>query len=393
MRQLATPERRVPSRQAVDTNRLPDCLPQLPFGTRLVAIGETDLFVAANITAGGSSTTGLTSQFVLGSGEFEYLVRSSGSRCLSQVVEKGRDPSPTSAGAGVHLDECRPFLPASSFGALVRQTAQRVGVEPRALAVRALLHLPRVASSKGWITGRQVQRELRISAERLRDDTRATRGYVPLEEFPLRDLVFEEIDSSRALPVLTRLHYLRSARPDSHYFALVDPVRRLPVTLCGLSLLQWRCVANHMRSQFSIPPERIWEVSRVYSTDIAPRNAISSLLSRVRVFLRNNTSAADLLVTAVDPNLGFTGCSYRAANWQQWMTVRARPYLYENCRYVSPRQLREHYGTASLVELQAKYPGRFQQSRVRLLDTMIYCCSVNGETKAVPVQDMRRLHR
>ena len=44
---------------------------------------------------------------------------------------------------------------------------------------------------------------------------------------------------------------------------------------------------------------------------------------------------ADLLVTAVDPNLGFTGCSYRAANWQQWMTVKARPYLYENGRYVS----------------------------------------------------------
>ena len=102
---------------------------------------------------------------------------------------------------------------------------------------------------------------------------------------------------------------------------------------------------------------------------------------------------ADLLVTAVDPNLGFTGGSYRAANWQQWMTVRARPYLYENGRYVTPRQLRERFGTSSLVELQAKYPGRFQQSRVRLLDSMIYCCSVNGETKVVPAQERRRLHR
>jgi hypothetical protein len=394
MRQLATPGRRVrPPTQAMDTTLVPNGKPQMPFGARLAALGGTDLFVAANITAGGSSTTGLTSEYVLGGGEFEYLVRSSGSRYLSQTVEKGRDSSPAGAGAGLHLDECRPFLLASSFGALVRQTAQRVGVEPRALAVRALLHLPRVASSKGWITRRQAQRELRISAERLRDDTHAARGYVPFEEFPLRDLVFEEIDSSRALPVLTRLHYLRSARPDSHYFALVDPVRRLPVTLCGLSLLQWRCVANHMRSQFAIPPECIWDLSRVYSIDTAPHNAISSLLSRVRVFLRNNTSAADLLVTAVDPNLGFTGCSYRAANWQQWMTVRARPYLYEKCCYVSPRQLREHYGTASLVDLQAKYPGRFQQSRARLLDTMIYCSSVNGETRVVPAQDMRRLHR
>ena len=46
------------------------------------------------------------------------------------------------------------------------------------------------------------------------------------------------------------------------------------------------------------------------------------------------------------------------------MTVKARPYFYENGRYVSPRQLRERYGTASLVELQARHPERFQQSRV-----------------------------
>ena len=102
---------------------------------------------------------------------------------------------------------------------------------------------------------------------------------------------------------------------------------------------------------------------------------------------------ADLLVTAVDPNLGFTGCSYRAANWQQWMTVKARPYFYENGCYVSPRQLRERYGTASLIELQAKFPERFQQSRVRLLDSMIYCCNVNGETEVVLAQHRRRLHR
>ena len=102
---------------------------------------------------------------------------------------------------------------------------------------------------------------------------------------------------------------------------------------------------------------------------------------------------ADLLVTAVDPNLGFTGCSYRAANWQQWMTVKARPYFYENGCYVSPRQLRERYGTASLIELKAKFPERFQQSRVRLLDSMIYCCSLNGETRVVLAQERRRLHR
>ena len=137
----------------------------------------------------------------------------------------------------------------------------------------------------------------------------------------------------------------------------------------------------------------VWDVSRVYSVDRAPRNAISYLLSRVRSYLRRNMPSIDLLVTAVDPNLGFTGSSYRAANWQQWMTVRARPYLYDNGRYVTPRQLREKFGTSSLIELQANYPGRFQQSRVRLLDPMIYCCNVNGETRLSSAQHRRRLNR
>jgi hypothetical protein len=307
-------------------------------------------------------------------------------------VFEGCDQS-RSGGLLLHLDDCRRVAPGSPFRSLVRETALRVGVEPRALAVRLLLHLPRVASQTGWVTRWQVQRELRISAEGLRSDVRAARSHVPVEKFPLCDLAFEEIDSRRALPLLKSLHYLRSARHGSLYFALVDPIDRLPVSLCSVSLLEWERVATQISAQFAIPRGRAWDVSRVYSVDTAPPNAISSLLSRVRTHLRRNVSSADLLVTAVDPNLGFTGHSYRASNWQQWATVRARPYLYENGRYVTPRQLRERFGSSNLRELQGKHPGRFQQSQVRLLDSMIYCCSVNGETEVVPAHERRRVRR
>jgi hypothetical protein len=293
----------------------------------------------------------------------------------------------------LHLDECRSSSPTSSFRSLVGEVAVKLSVEPRALAVRALLHLPRVAYDKGWVTRWHVQRELLVSAERLRSDARTARTHLPSDQSALRELFFEEIDASRALPLLTSLHYLRSVRPGSLYFALVDPVRRRPVSLCSVSPLEWRCVADQVCRQFGISRERVWDVSRVYSIDSAPRNAISSLLSRVRTYLRRNVSAADLLITAVDPNLGFTGCSYRAANWQQWMTVRARPYLYDYGRYISLRQLREGFGTSSLLELEAKYPRRFEQSRVRLLDTMIFCSNVNGETEVVGAQHRPRLHR
>jgi hypothetical protein len=298
-----------------------------------------------------------------------------------------------SADTRLKLEVCRSLDSGSSFNALVTKAARRVDVEPRALAVRALLHLPRVASHEGWLTRREVQRELKVSAERLRRDVRAARDHVSREKFDLCELTFERIESFQALPLLTLLHYLRSARPGSVYFALVDPVRRLPIVLCSLSPLQWRPVGNHISSRFAIPYHRIWDVSRVYSNDTAPHNAISTLLSKVRAYLRRNMSAADLVLTAVDPNLGFTGSSYRASNWQQWLTIRARPYFYERGRYVSPRQLRERFGSSNLVQLQAKYPGRFQQSRAKLLDSMIFCSSVNEKTKVVLAQEMHRLHR
>jgi hypothetical protein len=111
------------------------------------------------------------------------------------------------------------------------------------------------------------------------------------------------------------------------------------------------------------------------------------------MYVRHNMPSVELLVTAIDPNLGFTGCSYRAANWQQWMTVKARPYLYENRRYITPRQLRERFGTANLGKLQFKHPGIFEKSKVSLLDSMIYCNRVNGATEVVPAEYRPRLHR
>jgi hypothetical protein len=361
-------------------------VPTLPFGTKLAGEGEANLYLAANI--GFCSPT---LPRVLGGADLNM-------RC-DQVHRDGdplfggADRSHAGADLRLHLDECRSFSGTASFPALVRETALRVGVEPRALAVRVLLHLPRVASQKGWVTRWQAQRELRISAAQLHCDAHAVRDYLPVKRFPLRELVFEMIDPSRAIPLLRSLHYLRSARQGSLYFALVDPTDRRPVSLCSVSRLEWKCVSNQLQAQFAIRPHGAWDVSRVYSVDSAPANAISLLLSRVRVYFRRNFPTADLLVTAVDPNLGFTGSSYRVSNWQQWMTVKARPYIYDNDRHVTPRQLRERYDTASLIELQASFPDRFQQSRVRLLDSMIYCCSVNGETKVVAPQHRRRLHR
>ncbi|MDX6249803.1 MAG: hypothetical protein QOF10_3163 [Kribbellaceae bacterium] len=289
------------------------------------------------------------------------------------------------------LDDCR--RPDSLFSDLVRDAALVNGLEPRALTVRTLLHLPRVARFNGTVGRRQIEMELRRSAAGLRTDQAKIRSLIPTNKFPLQDLRFVEYDAREAAAIFSHLHYLRSARAGSRNFALVDPVNGLPVSLCSVSPLEWVRVGRQLQTQFGVPRERVWDVSRVYSFDVAPSNAISFLLAKVRNVFRTEVRDVDLLTTAVDPNLGFIGSSYRAANWHRWMSIQARPYLYVDRLYASPRQLRQRFGTANLSELQARHGAVVEQSRAKLLDSTIFCCRVRGETEFVAPDDQRRLRR
>lgn len=271
---------------------------------------------------------------------------------------------------------------------------RRHGVPHRALSVRTLLHLPRLARPNGTVGRNQVVAELNRNAGRLAHDQRSIQKLIPTDKYALPDLRFVRLGHLEADQIFSRLHYLRSARPGSLNFALVDPVNKLPVTLCSVSSLEWMRVGRQLQAQFGVPLGAAWDVSRVYSFDVAPPNAISFLLAKVRQVIRREIPAVQLLTTAVDPNLGFVGSSYRAANWQQWMSIEARPYLYVDGVYASPRQLRTRFGGANLAELRAAYPhGRFEQSRAKLLDSVIYCCRIRGETEAVPLVEQRRLRR
>jgi hypothetical protein len=289
------------------------------------------------------------------------------------------------------LEDCR--AGDQLFSDLVKSSARRHGVEPRALAVRTLVQLPRVAAHSGRISRRDLDAELRNSAVQLQADQAKVLGLVPTDAYPLEALRFVECEVEDAEAIFGNLHYLRSARPGARNFALVDPIHRRPVTLCSVSPMDWAVVGKQLNRQFGVAVERMWDVSRVYSFDVAPANAISTLLAGVRKEMQKSEPAAELLTTVVDQNLGFTGSSYRAANWQYWMSVRPRPYLYVDGVAVSPRQLGIRYGTQSLAEVRAKYGVLAEQSRAELADSMIYCCRMRGPTEAVEPGERRRVRR
>ena len=277
---------------------------------------------------------------------------------------------------------------------LVAGVAREFGVETRALAVRARQQLPRVAAMDGSVSARRARREISNCARRLLQETRRVADAIPRGTFTLPELRFAEIDEAAARPQLVHLHYLGSVRPGSRYFALLDPEQSFPVALCSLSALQWPRLGNRLQQQFGVTVDNVCDVSRVFAVNSAPHNSISTLLSRMRDVVRRTQPETTLLTTVVDANLGFTGHSYRAANWQQWMTIQPRPYLYENGRFVTPRQLREQFGTTDFGDLRRRHPRTtFERSRARLLDSLLYCCRVRGATEAIPAEVMPRLHR
>jgi hypothetical protein len=283
----------------------------------------------------------------------------------------------------------------SEFARRAEQVAHDLRVERRALIVRTLLHLPRVADDNGWVSWQLAQAELQRCAEELSADQAKVRGLVSTNRFELQDLVFiPDYSSTEAETIFTQLHYLRSARQGARNYALVDPVHGLPVSLCSVSPLEWKLVGRQLGQQFEIPMGKILDVSRVYSFEVAPANAISRLLAKVRNAIREAEPAAELLTTAVDPNLGFTGSSYRAANWQHWMTVAPRPYLYTGANYVTPRQLRNRYSTANLTRIETDFGEKIEACNpALLLDSSIYCARLKGETEPIAVAERKRLRR
>lgn len=290
------------------------------------------------------------------------------------------------------LHDCRSHVP--GFADLVSAAAERYDVPFRALSVRALLHLPRLARADGTVTRQHLRAELNRNADRLKHDQRSITDLIPTDRYQLSDLRFVRLTNAVADQIFARLHYLRSARPGSMNFALVDPLRRLPVSLCSVSPLEWKRVGRQLQSQFGVPVGAAWDVSRVYSFDVAPANAISTLLAKVRQDLRRESLGVQVLTTAVDPNLGFTGSSYRSANWQKWIRIAARPYLYVDGVYTSPRQLRARFGGANLTQLRQAHPEhRFEQSCAGLLNSVIFCSRLRGETEEVASAECRLLRR
>jgi hypothetical protein len=200
-------------------------------------------------------------------------------------------------------------------------------VDASALQKLAMLHLPRFDASElahRDLIPAEIER-LALRAARLLDGYRPMTGIPHLRPLRKADVQVHELSGSLAHIIHERFHYLGSARQGIHYGLFHSAVPELPAAMVTLSPMD----VDHLQAQADGRPSRI--VSRMFAFEWAPFNSISSLLGAV------SRKIPETLFTYVNPNLGFSASSYRAANWT-FDGTKGVTYRYLDGDYITARQ-------------------------------------------------------
>ncbi len=128
-------------------------------------------------------------------------------------------------------------------------------------------------------------------------------------------------------------------------------------------------------------------LSRVFAFDWAPPNAITFLVRRATVVARERHPTARMILTYVNPNLGFSGASYRAGNWSLIAREHGTRYAYLDGEYVTDRHLAVTFGTSEPTHLLDRIGDRFAVSRMPLAPLNVYALAL--ERRLRPLLERR----
>ncbi len=242
----------------------------------------------------------------------------------------------------------------------------------RRLLARLLLHLPRLADTKGLVAASDSLREV----ERLSQQEFATpRWLAPPADLPWSptELELGDIDDRRARVLHERFHYLRSYRPGRHLAGFAGDRVAVLLTFSPLDLAP---LSRAMPT--GVAESDALVLSRVYATAWAPRNSLSRMLAAAVRLLRNSESPPRILLTYLNPGIGFDGASYKAANWSLIGSEHGTRYAYLDESYITDRELTRSYGTSDAATLKRLLGSRVAFSLMPLQPLEMYALALNG---------------
>jgi hypothetical protein len=248
------------------------------------------------------------------------------------------------------------------------------------LRLQLLLHLPRLLPPVP--TAEVLLQEADRLARRIYELTTPVKSWLRApsqRSYGPRDFSFGPITEQESRLVLERLHYLYSARTSSRHLGLRTRSENQLAALLTLSSLDLPDVARLLPQD--VPPSSVLVVSRVYVFPWAPYNTVSYLLGRTSRWLTTEMPRIQALVTYVNPNMGFTGVSYRAANWVPFAHEVGTRYSYVDGWYVTDRALAVRFGTSDPTRLGSLLGSRFQVTRIPLQPLSLYVYFLDKELR------------
>lgn len=182
------------------------------------------------------------------------------------------------------------------------------------------------------------------------------------------------VDSSTAELLHRKHHYLGSSRGDAIHLGLyydegVSPKPRL-MSIVSLSPFDLMHIVDALPD--GLRHEQVLVLSRLFAFDWCPRNTISYTLGRVFNWLYTQRPHVKMLMTYLNPNLGFSGSVYKATNWTLFGREKKKRYLYLDSNYITDRQMIRTYGTADLQKLGLILGNRVLGSTLPLKPLEVY---------------------
>lgn len=260
----------------------------------------------------------------------------------------------------------------SEFDLITSKIAKKSRVDWRDLTVHALLHLPRF-SDEQLRTRIVVANEVNRLAARIKE---LRSGYEYLEHFSgrsrLERTMVEQVDETLAKVILERFHYIGTYRKNSTHvgvFSYEKNVKRI-AGLTTISEFDLEHVKDYLPREIERSAVKV--LSRIYSFNWVPKNFGSYMLGRVFDFIRSNKPETELLLTYLNPNLGFKGATYRASNWSLFAEEEVHNYIYLDKNYITLRALVEAFATDNIELLKTKLGDRLSFSLQPLEPLKIY---------------------
>jgi hypothetical protein len=246
---------------------------------------------------------------------------------------------------------------------------------------RLMMHLPRLADQAGNVDAKILEAEAHrlAEAEERQQQLREDWSSLP-EPVDVKKVSFSPLDEENAIFIFGSLHFLRSYRADAEYFAIRDSSTGRLLSCCGVAAFRWPAPRDTLANKLQISSDEILDLCRMYTLPGSPRNSVSKLLALAVRHLRRTTSAK-ILTTVVDPNLGFTGSSYRASNWSLVGLIEHPPFRYYKESFRTAGQLVEEFGSMDPAVLLKVLRDEYQMSDYPLQMSQLYAYPLNDVTR------------